>query len=42
MPGRVGLNSERIGRDNLSAVLRQVHVGGPQSRSDLVAMMAGA
>jgi len=39
MRGRVGLNSERIGRDNLSAVLRQVHVGGPQSRSDLVAMM---
>ena len=39
MPGRVGLNSERIGRDNLSAVLRQVHVDGPQSRSDLVAMM---
>lgn len=38
MSGRAGLNSERVGRDNLSLVLRQVHTVGPQSRSDLVAL----
>ncbi len=38
MPPRVGLNSERVGRDNLAIVLRQVHSVGPQSRSDLVAL----
>jgi len=38
MPSRVGLNSERVGRDNLALVLRQVHSVGPQSRSDLVAL----
>ena len=34
----MGLNSERVGRDNLSAVLRRVHVAGPQSRSDLATL----
>jgi len=39
MSGSMGLNSERVGRDNLSFILRQVHVVGPQSRSDLNALM---
>lgn len=38
MPPRVGLNSERVGRDNLATVLRRVHSVGPQSRSDLVGL----
>lgn len=38
MPRFGGLNSERVGRDNLSLILRQVHVVGPQSRSDLVGL----
>ena len=38
MPPRVGLNSERVGRDNLAIVLRHVHSVGSQSRSDLVAL----
>jgi predicted NBD/HSP70 family sugar kinase len=32
-----GSNSETIRRDNLSAVLREVHVRGPRTRSELVA-----
>lgn len=32
-----GSNSESIRRDNLSAVLREVHLSGPRSRSELVA-----
>ena len=32
-----GSNSETIRRDNLSAILREVHVGGPRTRSELVA-----
>lgn len=32
-----GSNSETVRRDNLSAVLREVHIAGPRSRSDLVA-----
>jgi predicted NBD/HSP70 family sugar kinase len=35
----MGLNSERIGRDNLSFILRRVHVVGPQSRSDLTSLL---
>lgn len=38
MATRVGFNSERVGRDNLALILREVHTGGPQSRSDLVAL----
>jgi predicted NBD/HSP70 family sugar kinase len=33
-----GSNSETIRRDNLSAVLREVHVSGPRTRSELVAL----
>ncbi len=33
-----GSNSETIRRDNLSALLREVHLDGPRSRSDLVAL----
>jgi predicted NBD/HSP70 family sugar kinase len=32
-----GSNSETIRRDNLSMLLREVHLAGPRSRSDLVA-----
>ena len=32
-----GSNSESIRRDNLSAVLREVHLSGPRSRSEIVA-----
>ena len=39
MRGSMGLNSERVGRDNLSFILRRVHVEGPQSRSDLTSLM---
>jgi len=35
MTKRTGLNSERIGRDNLSTVLREVHQQGAVSRSEL-------
>ena len=38
MQRSMGLNSERVGRDNLSSILRRVHVAGPQSRSDLAAL----
>ena len=31
-----GSNSETIRRDNLSTILREVHLSGPRSRSDLV------
>jgi predicted NBD/HSP70 family sugar kinase len=33
-----GSNSETIRRDNLSAILREVHLAGPRTRSDLVAV----
>lgn len=33
-----GSNSESIRRDNLSAVLREVHLSGPRSRSEIVAL----
>jgi predicted NBD/HSP70 family sugar kinase len=33
-----GANSETIRRDNLSTILREVHLWGPRSRSDLVAV----
>lgn len=33
-----GATSETIRRDNLSVVLREVHVSGPRSRSELVAL----
>ncbi|MBX3030790.1 MAG: ROK family transcriptional regulator [Chloroflexi bacterium] len=33
-----GSNSETTRRDNLSALLREVHLAGPRSRSDLVAL----
>jgi predicted NBD/HSP70 family sugar kinase len=33
-----GSNSESIRRDNLSAVLREVHISGPRSRSEIVAI----
>jgi predicted NBD/HSP70 family sugar kinase len=33
-----GSNSESIRRDNLSAVLREVHLAGPRSRSEIVAL----
>jgi len=33
-----GSNSESIRRDNLSAVLREVHLAGPRSRSEVVAL----
>ena len=33
-----GSNSETIRRDNLSMLLREVHLTGPRSRSDLVAL----
>ena len=33
-----GSNSETIRRDNLSTILREVHLSGPRSRSDLVAV----
>ena len=33
-----GSNSETIRRDNLSAVLREVHIAGPRTRSELVAL----
>ena len=33
-----GSNSETIRRDNLSTILREVHLTGPRSRSDLVAV----
>lgn len=32
-----GSNAETVRRDNLSAVLREVHLAGPRSRSELVA-----
>lgn len=32
-----GSNSESIRRDNLSAILREIHLAGPRTRSDLVA-----
>lgn len=35
MTGPIGLNSERIGRDNLSVVLRHVHTTAGVSRSEL-------
>jgi predicted NBD/HSP70 family sugar kinase len=35
MSRRTGLNSERVGRDNLSTVLREVHRRGAVSRSEL-------
>ena len=35
-PRPAGLNSERIGRDNLATVLREVHLHGGVSRSELV------
>jgi predicted NBD/HSP70 family sugar kinase len=35
--GAVGLRSESVRRANLSAILRELHVSGPLSRSDLVA-----
>jgi predicted NBD/HSP70 family sugar kinase len=33
-----GSNSESIRRDNLSTLLREVHVSGPRSRSEIVAL----
>jgi predicted NBD/HSP70 family sugar kinase len=33
-----GSNSESIRRDNLSAVLREVHISGPRSRSEIVSL----
>jgi predicted NBD/HSP70 family sugar kinase len=33
-----GSSSETIHRDNLSAVLREVHISGPRSRSEIVAL----
>lgn len=35
MTERAGLNSERVGRDNLSTVLREIHRRGAVSRSEL-------
>ena len=33
----IGLRSETVRRANLSAIVRELHVHGPQSRSELVA-----
>ncbi len=33
-----GSNSETIRRDNLSAIMREIHISGPRTRSDLVAL----
>lgn len=33
-----GSNSESIRRDNLSAIMREIHISGPRTRSELVAL----
>ena len=36
-PDRIGQRSETVRRANLGAIVRELHLRGPQSRSELVA-----